>query len=86
MTAAPQIELQPLEWAIVAALRERGTLTTSELVAHIAAEGIVCSRASLRARLHTLTRFCVVVRVREGLGLSAGPHGPVESSYRLRLP
>lgn len=85
MTAAPQIELHPLEWAIVAALRAHGTLTTSELVAHVTADGYRCTRMSLRVRLHTLTRFCVVVRVREGRGQAAGQGDPVESSYRLRV-
>ncbi len=80
MTAAPQIELQPLEWAIVAALRSHGTLTTSELVERVAAAGWRCTRASLRVRLHTLTRFCVVSRVTEG----GGRHWQ-ESRYRLRV-
>lgn len=77
MSAAPKIQLQPLEWAVVAALQAHGTLTTSGIEEHMKEQGCRFSRASLKSRLHTLTRFCVIVRVCEG-------RGHEESIYKLR--
>lgn len=81
-TAQPQIQLQPLEWAIVAALRERGSLTTSAIRDELAQRGETASYDSVRARLATLTRFCILVREE---GATQGKNGSWESRYRLRV-
>ena len=79
--AQPQIQLQPLEWAIVHALRASGPLTTSALLADLAERGYTPSRGTLRSQLATLTRFTVITREAVGSGGRCGG----ESRYRMRL-
>jgi len=79
---ATYVQLQPMERAIVIALRDRGPLTTTELAAELAERGYPTSRVSVRARLATLARFGVLVRETEA---ERGPGGAWESRYRLRV-
>lgn len=78
---ATYVQLQPMERAIVLAVRDRGPLTTTELAAELAERGYPTSRGSLRTRLATLARFGVLVREEEA---EQGPSGQWESRYRLR--
>lgn len=79
MSIAATLTLEPLEWAIVCALREHGTLTVVALMADLAERGYTPALPSLRTRLATLQRFCVVVRA------DVGPRrgNAVVAEYRL---